>query len=186
MKHQKTFIILALGISLAVPAIISCQEKDHKKKKDKDKVEVENNAAPAPVAQATDATASACDQALWKNVYNPERLQVLDKCRTVTGVIEESNAEEDGDQHMLLKLDPQFADMINKRNKKKKNGDLVIEAVCMNKISDKKVGDACKGYINHVDIPKVGDRVSVTGSYVLDSHNGWNEIHPITKIEKLK
>ena len=183
MKLQITFLVFAFCTALGMPVIISCQEQGKKKAKE-DKIE--NNDPMIPVAAPIGKVSSDCDPSLWKNVYNPDRLQVLDKCKTVTGVIEESNAEEDGDQHMLLKLDPQFENLINKRNKKKKNGDLVIEAVCINKIKDKKVGDACKGYINNVQLPKVGDRVSVTGSYVLDVHNGWNEIHPITKIENVR
>ena len=45
---------------------------------------------------------------------------------------------------------------------------------------------ACKGYVNNVELPKVGDHVKVTGSYVIDSHNGWAEIHPITEIVIIK
>jgi len=47
--------------------------------------------AAIPTAQPASPT-SDCDNALWKYVYDPDRLQVLEKCKTVTGVIEESNA----------------------------------------------------------------------------------------------
>lgn len=129
---------------------------------------------------------SDCDPNLWKFVYNPERLQVIDKCKTVTGTIEETNADPDGDQHMLLKLDKGQKDLLTKKNKTKKDGDLVIEAVCINNITRKRAMGACPGYVNHVQLPNVGDHVKVTGSYVIDSHNGWAEIHPITKIELIK
>ena len=129
---------------------------------------------------------SDCDPRLWKYVYDAERLQVLDKCKTVTGVIEETNADEDGDQHMLLKLDKGQKELLTKKNKTKKQGDLVIEAVCINNITRKRAIGACTGYVNHVQLPEVGDHVKVIGSYVIDSHNGWAEIHPITKIEKIK
>jgi hypothetical protein len=36
-----------------------------------------------------------------------------------------------------------------------------------------------------VAIPNVGDRVRVTGAYVTDRDNGWREIHPVTRIEKI-
>ncbi len=117
---------------------------------------------------------------------DPTGLEVIDKCMTVTGVIEESSADDDGDQHMLLKLDEGQDNLLKKKNIKKKTRDLVIEAICMNNITNPKVGGACKGYINHVQLPKVGDHVKVSGSYVIDAHNGWAEIHPITKIEVLK
>lgn len=182
-------ILLTLLSAAIFVLIISCQEKkSHKNKKDKEQSSTEN-----PLTTTTDtsinpssAPTGGCDASLWKFVYNPERLNVLDTCKVVTGIIEESDANEDGDQHMLLKLDAGFEDLLTKRNMKKKQGNLVIEAVCMNNITEKKVGKTCEGYVNHVQIPKVGDHVRVTGSYVIDSHNGWAEIHPITRIEKIK
>ncbi len=89
-------------------------------------------------------------------------------------------------QDLLLKLDNGQDDLLTKKNIKKKQGDLVIEAVCANKTTLKKVGNTCNGYINHIVLPKLGDYVKVTGSLVIDSHNGWAEIHPVTKIELLK
>jgi hypothetical protein len=131
-------------------------------------------------------SSSDCDPIKWKHVYDPERLEVLDKCKVVTGIITERNADPDGDEHMLLKLDKGQKDLLTKKNKTKKDGCLVIEAVCVNKITRKRAIGICDGYGNDVWLPKVGDHVKVTGSYVLDSNNGWTEIHPITKIEKMK
>jgi hypothetical protein len=143
-------------------------------------VEGKNNKSIADTNQL------ACDSSLWQYVYNPERLEVINKCMSVTGVIEESNADEDGDQHMLLRLDAGQENLLRPRNIKKKNGCLVIEAVCINNATRKKVSDVCDGYINHVLLPEVGNHVKVSGSYVVDSHNDWAEIHPITKIELIK
>lgn len=126
---------------------------------------------------------SDCDTTLWQHVYNPDRLEVVNSCLTVTGVIEETKADADGDQHMLLRLDKSFEQYVNERNIKKKNGCLVIEAICVNEVQKKKVGTACDGYVNNVVLPVVGAHVKVTGTYVNDTHNGWMEIHPITKIE---
>ncbi|HET9826193.1 MAG TPA: hypothetical protein VFP87_12725 [Chitinophagaceae bacterium] len=126
---------------------------------------------------------SDCDKKLWNFVWEPSRLQVLDKCRTVTGVIVEKNADPDGDEHMLLKLDPGQENLLKKKNYTKKEGNLVIEAICINHITRKAAVGVCKGYVNHVQLPKVGDHVQVTGSYVIDTHNGWTEIHPITRVD---
>jgi hypothetical protein len=134
----------------------------------------------------SDTSITGCDPKLWKYVYNPDRLEVINKCMTVTGVIKETNADDDGDQHLLLKLDAGQENLLKPKNMKKKNGWLVIEAVCINNESKKKVGDVCNGYVNHVQLPNVGDHVKVTGSYVIDSHNGWAEIHPITKVELVR
>jgi hypothetical protein len=140
-----------------------------------------NQITTAPVESSSD-----CDPNKWKHVYDPERLEVLDKCKVVTGVITERNADPDGDEHMLLKLDAGQKHLLTKKNKTKKDGCLVIEAVCVNSITRKRAMGICNGYANDVWLPKVGDHVKVTGSYVLDSNNGWTEIHPITKIERMK
>lgn len=164
--------------------VISVACQDHKGKKHKKHKKQEQ--AAAGIHTANSNSAANCDTSMWKYVYNRQRLQVTEICKTVTGVIEESNADEDGDQHMLLKLDKGQQGILTSRNSKKKRGDLVIEAVCMNKVMLKKVGNTCRGYINHIQLPNIGDHVRVSGSLVIDSHNGWAEIHPISKIEKLK
>jgi hypothetical protein len=133
---------------------------------------------------STPVTSSAdCDSSLWKHVWKPDRLEVHDWCKTVTGIIEEINAEDDGDTHMLLRLDKGQEKLVNKRNKKKKDGCLVIEAICVNNIYKKKAVLPCQGYVNNVLIPPQGSHVRVTGSYVNDTSNGWMEIHPISKLE---
>lgn len=157
----------------------SCVEKKHKKYG-------EEQITPKDQTVQDNTTAIDCDTSFWKFVYNPDRLEVIDKCKTVTGVIEESSADDDGDQHMLLKLDDGQGDLLTKKNIKKKQGDLVIEAVCANKTTLPKVGTTCDGYTNKIQIPNLGDHVKVTGSLVIDMHNGWEEIHPITKIEAQK
>jgi len=182
---KKMFVLLVLGLA---PISLACsgssgpdsrsapEAKD--KKKDKEKDETEKGTAP----NANSPAPGQCDKALWQRVYESDRLEIKDDCKTVTGVIAERNADEDGDEHMLLKLDPGQDDLLTKKNVKKKDGDLVIEAVCVNAPDRKKVGNTCEGYTNAVHLPQVGDHVTVTGSYVIDSNNGWAEIHPITSI----
>ncbi len=127
-----------------------------------------------------------CKTTLWKQVYNPSRLEIIDSCITVTGIIEASKSEDDGDQHLLLKLDAGQEDLLNKRNLKKKMDNLVLEVVCANKTKDKKAKKACKGYINNIQLQPIGTHVKITGSYVIDSNNGWAEIHPVMKMEEIK
>src|SRR3954467_14394530 len=92
---------------------------------------------------SANAQSASCDASLWRRVYNPTRLDQVKSCISATGTIEESNADDDGDQHMLLKLDKGQKDLLNKRNKKKKEGDLVIEVVCANPVKLKKVKQTC-------------------------------------------
>jgi hypothetical protein len=130
--------------------------------------------------------ATGCDASLWNHVYEPDRLHQLSPCIAVTGTVDESNVDEDGDQHFLIKLDRGQQNLLLKKNLKKKSGDLVGEIVCANPTKQKKAGKACAGYSNSVPLPTVGDRVRVTGTYVIDSHNGWAEIHPVSKLEKIR
>ncbi|HUQ21093.1 MAG TPA: hypothetical protein VM099_15855 [Gemmatimonadaceae bacterium] len=137
-------------------------------------------AASTPVRTSPPAR---CDASLWNHVYNPSRLRVVSACITATGVITESSADDDGDQHFLIRLDPGQDQLLAKRNLKKKNGDLVGEIVCANKVHLKRARKACSNYINPIAKPTVGSHVKVTGTYVIDSHNGWAEIHPVSRIE---
>ena len=146
------------------------------------------NAAELPASPAISNAAAAkgdCDASLWNHVYNPTRLKKISTCLNVTGVIVESSADDDGDQHFLLKLDPGQDKLVNKRNAKKKGGDLVLEIVCANPIKLKKVKSACAGYTNRIPIPAVGTHVRATGTYVIDSHNGWAEIHPVSILQPI-
>src|SRR6266498_1696894 len=109
------------------------------------------------INSAGQKTGDHCDSKLWNFVWEPQRLDVLDKCKTVTGVIVEKNADPDGDEHMLLKLDHGQENLLKKKNYTKKDGNLVIEAICINHITRKIAKGICKGYVNQVRIPKVGD-----------------------------
>jgi hypothetical protein len=136
-------------------------------------------------AEVAQSAATGCDASLWNHVYNPTRLKQLASCVSVTGTIDESDADADGDQHFLLKLDPGQDTLVNKRNDKKKSGDIVLEVVCANPTTMKKARSACAGYVNPVAVLPVGAHVRATGTYVLDSHNEWVEIHPVSKLEKM-
>jgi hypothetical protein len=134
-------------------------------------------------ARPPGSAAAGCDASLWNHVYSPKRLQIVNQCITVTGTVDESNVDEDGDQHFLLKLDRGQDQLLNKRNIKKKNGDLVVEIVCANRTTLRKPKAACAGYTNRIPLPAVGSHVKVTGSYVIDTHNGWAEIHPASQVQ---
>jgi hypothetical protein len=136
-------------------------------------------------AQVSRSAATGCDASLWDHVYSPKRLQQVSPCISVTGTIAESSADADGDQHFLLKLDPGQDALLNKRNQKKKSGDIVLEIVCANPTTMKKPKSACAGYTNPIPIPAVGAHVKATGTYVIDSHNGWAEIHPVSTLQSM-
>lgn len=130
-----------------------------------------------------------CDAGLWSYVYNPSRLEIKNPCIRVTGEIRSIRKEKDGDYHILVRLDQQYRYLLNNENKKRQNGNLVVEPVCQIKVASEKprAKDACRGFPQSkiMDIPEGGARVVITGSYVLDLHHGWMEIHPVTRIVPL-
>ncbi|HEX9503965.1 MAG TPA: hypothetical protein VF974_06670 [Patescibacteria group bacterium] len=126
---------------------------------------------------------NACDPTLWSHVYHPQRLQVKQACTTVSGTIAAIKIEKDGDYHIRLTLDPQYKNLLTPANKNQ-NGDMVLEPICVNPVTQADAISSCKGFKSNVKIPKVGQHVIVTGSYVLDNqHGGWAEIHPVTSIK---
>ncbi|MGB7637704.1 MAG: hypothetical protein WBL88_09050, partial [Nitrososphaeraceae archaeon] len=139
---------------------------------------------------STSATSSStvgqCNQSLWDHVYNPQRLQVVDPCKTVSGIIESKKVEKDGDYHIRLKADPQFANLVNSANVKGQLGDLVLEPICVNPVTQPDAVSACQNFHENISIPPVGSHVQVIGSYVLDNqYRGWAEIHPVTSMVKI-
>jgi hypothetical protein len=153
-----------------------------------------NNSLPPPLivndststTGSESTTAGQCDQSLWDHVYNPQRLQVVEQCKTVSGVIESKRVEADGDYHIRLKLDAQFADLVNQANVNGQFGDLVVEPICMNPVKQLDAISACQNFRQDIAIPPVGSHVQVTGSYVLDKeHGSWAEIHPVTSITNI-
>jgi hypothetical protein len=127
----------------------------------------------------------SCDTSLWKYIYHRDRLLLIKKCITVTGTIENIRKEKDGDDHIQLKLDIGQDSLLTEKNREKQNGNLVVEIICMNYIKQEDAINVC------VNCPVVqvwphGSHVKVYGSYVIDKHHGWAEIHPVTKMELLK
>ncbi|MDB5053027.1 MAG: calcium-binding protein, partial [Bacilli bacterium] len=129
------------------------------------------NSAPSPSATTVispsptpNATNNQCRQDPLAGVYNPQRLEIKEPCKTVTGTVDKVTHEKDGDYHINLKLDPEFADLINDKNVSGEHGNLVVEIIPLDEPK--------------IPAPKKGQHIKVTGSYVLDKHHGWLEIHP--------
>jgi hypothetical protein len=68
----------------------------------------------------------------------------------------------------------------------KKSGFIVVEIVCAHAARFQEPKSGCACYTNRIALPNVDEHVRVTGTYVLASHNGWAEIHPVTRSEKLQ
>jgi len=134
----------------------------------------------APVKLAV----SECNADLWKHVYQPERLKVIEACTAVEGRVATIHRAADGDLH--VGLDPDEKSVLNLVNVMHAKRRLIVEAVCDHPSTEPEPGRACSGFTSAIAAPNVGDRVRVTGVYVTDTDNGWNEIHPVTRIDVLR
>lgn len=160
----------------------------------------QQNVASEPIATPLPAITpnSICDASLWEHVYTgdkrkfskpQDRLQVIKDCVTVTGTIETAIAEKDGDFHIRLRLDPEYASMLNAKNISGQRGDLVLEPVCENTVSqsDTLKEGVCDGFSQDVyQKSMLGKHVQVVGAYVTDMEHGWSEVHPVTSITVIK
>jgi hypothetical protein len=103
-------------------------------------------AAPssARINTAAESAPGKCDESLWNHVYNPSRLQIVDSCITITGTIDSISAEKDGDLHIRLSVDSQYSHLINQANKDNQFGDLVLEPICVRKVTQASAIAACE------------------------------------------
>ena len=132
-------------------------------------------------------------------------LKIWEPCVTITGTVIGKGAsriphiheESDEDSDLIINLlpDPEFKSLASPQNTRYA-GAIHLEAICQGNNFDTAtglvnvprihVGD-CKGYNGpHFAIPKVGDRLKVTGVYVQDvGEGGHAELHPVYKIENI-
>lgn len=146
-------------------------------------------------APVKETVIGGCDESLWKHVYNPQRLEVQQRCVSVTGIAVDATHgkkkdgvrhEGDGDPHAWLKLDPGQEKYLNAGNMSDEEGNLVYEIPCTFKVTQKDAIAACNGYKATVKIPPMGAHVRITGAWVKDdNHARWFEIHPVSSIEIL-
>jgi hypothetical protein len=87
---------------------------------------------------------------------------VLAACRTVSGTVTETSHEVDGDLHIGL---DSSGVLTNAVNRSKLRGNLVVEFMPRDG--------------GHLPAPSVGDRIILTGAWVLDANHGWDELHPV-------
>ena len=129
------------------------------------------------------AMAQRCNQSLWRHIYQPKRLTVIDICKTVSGTIVNHMRMADGDFHIRVKLDPQFENILKSANYAQQDGYLIVEPICQTPPRARAAAPFCENFHQNINIPPDGAHVSIIGSYVLDEeHDRWAEIHPVTSI----
>jgi len=107
---------------------------------------------------------------ILKGASNKKDLKILSECEKAVGKVKHVKEMPDGDYKFLLKLDEEYKSLLNKDNKKKTGGNLVVEIVPKDQDS------------KYVELPDKGDNVEVWGAWVIDKPKGWNEIHPAWKV----
>ena len=105
-----------------------------------------------------------------KGASNKKDLKILSECENAVGKVKHVQEMPDGDYKFLLKLDKEYKSLLNKDNKKKTGGNLVVEIVPKDQDS------------KYVELPDKGDKMEVWGAWVIDKPKGWNEIHPTWKV----
>lgn len=120
-----------------------------------------------------------CNPSLWQHTYHRERFTIIATCKTFSGVIEHVRHEPDGDDHIQLRLDPGQGHPLNHANVAKQKSCLVVEPVCVHRVTQRDAIAACEGS-PVVDVPKRGAHVRATGVYVVDNPHGWIELHAAT------
>jgi len=144
------------GILLGVNPVFAEEKEVKFAKKDKSNSAIDNN--------------NCKSKKVLKGASNKKDLKILSECEKATGKVKHVQEMPDGDYKFLLKLDKEYKSLLNKDNKKKTDGNLVVEVVPRDQDS------------KYVELPDKGDRVDVWGAWVEDKPKGWNEIHPAWKV----
>ncbi len=157
---MKAALAIAMAVLVAVGAVAGVYLYDHFK--------------------VTPSSSGCADPAsINSHVYHPSRLKLLNSCITASGIVDTKRNEDDGDIHIGLALDPVYANLTNSGNDQQ-NGDLVVEIICVNPPTQADAIPLCQNYTNQIPIPDLGEHITVTGPYVLDTnHYNWAEIHPV-------
>ncbi|MBA2268119.1 MAG: hypothetical protein H0W19_07260 [Nitrosopumilus sp.] len=118
---------------------------------------------------------------------------MLNPCFTVTGnisLVHNPAGGLDGDAVFSLQLDKPYANLVTTANfNSKMTGGIWVELICQslnNATALVHKGDCSTGTSPQFFTPTVGDRVKVTGAYVLDIREGNHaEIHPTFAMSRI-
>lgn len=115
----------------------------------------------------------------WQHIDAQHGFTILELCKSIVGTV----ISWDG-KHLFI--DVEDKSVLNTYNITMQNGYLITEMICARseEFMEKHEKEACGSYRTTLEIPRTGDKVKITGTFVTDTY--WNEIHPITKIEVLE
>jgi hypothetical protein len=171
MKNIRLIVLFALALSILSAA---CSEKP--------RVRVPIVGLGSKASSIASFHTEGCDESLSNHIYNPGRLEVVDKCISVTGTVAKVEKKDDGDSVIYIIPDKGYEVLTNEHNFNQHEGALPVRAICQHKDKEKKA--ECSGLDKPLAIPAKGAHVRVTGSYVLNrtTINAAGEIYPATSI----
>jgi hypothetical protein len=123
----------------------------------------------------------------------PPRFFMLNPCITVTGnvtLVHDPAAGLDGDTVFALQLDKPYANLVTTANfNSKMTGGIWVELMCQslnNATALVHKGDCSARTSPQFPVPAVGDRLNVTGAYMIDIREGGHaEIHPTFAMSRI-
>ena len=114
-------------------------------------------------------SATSCPANPRLGVYDPTRLEVRQQCLWFRGTVADVASRKDGDLHVDITPATGYDRYLNDGNRKDQDGAMVMEIM--------------PG--QDFPTPQAGERLAVYGTWVHDTHNDWNEIHPVWTIAYL-
>jgi hypothetical protein len=117
-------------------------------------------------------------------VHNPDRLQVLARCKHAEGTVTDVAREDDGDYHVWFRADPAYEYLLNPQDHFQAKPAMLAEITprCPLATNPPDARSAARCPKSKLTIPKLGDRIAIDGPWVLDTDHGWREIHPVDVI----
>jgi hypothetical protein len=146
-----------------------------------------SDAAVGPGASPFPPPASCSTGPPEAGVHNPDRLQVLDRCKHAEGTVVDVAHEDDGDYHVWFQTDPGYAYLLNDQDHFQARPSLLAEITprCPLSTNPPDARSAARCPRSNLPIPKLRDRIAIDGPWVLDTDHGWREIHPVEAIRIL-
>ena len=145
---------------------------------------VPGQAAATPSAQTAVCRPGPPEAGIW----SPDRLKVLKACQHATGVVLDVEFEPDGDHHIWFEVDKGYEHLLNDKNRFQARPALLAEIVpdCPLSTNPPDPNTAAQCPPSDLPIPAPGDHIAVDGPWVFDVNHGWNEIHPVDSIVRLR
>jgi len=139
-----------------------------------------------PTAQSTGSTGCRKGPAL-AGVWSPDRLQLLAPCKHVSGMVEVTQGEPDGDHHVWLLVDAGYEYLLDDENHFQAKPALLAEITpsCPLDSNPPNAEAAARCPPAQLPIPVAGAHIAIDGPWVLDTDHGWREIHPVEAIQIL-